>query len=72
MARTTSTPGCEAITFAKALQPLESARQIKENSKTYQNLQDESHISKAYTDNCCTNTDIQNEKSITKKQNHAH
>ena len=37
--------GCEAITFAKALQPLESARQIKENSKTYQNLPDESQIS---------------------------
>jgi hypothetical protein len=45
MARTTSAAGCEAITFAKALQPLESARQIKENSKTYQNLPDESQIS---------------------------
>jgi hypothetical protein len=45
MTRTTSTAGCEAITFAKALQPLESTRQIKENSKTYQNLPDESQIS---------------------------
>ena len=45
MARPTTTAGCEAIAFAKALQPLESARQIKESSKTYQHLPDESQIS---------------------------
>jgi hypothetical protein len=47
MAQRTTTAGCEAITSAKAMQPLESARQIKENYKTYQNLPDESQISEA-------------------------
>ena len=44
MARPTTTAGCEAITSAKAMQPLETATQIKVNYKTNQNLPDESHI----------------------------
>jgi hypothetical protein len=47
MDRPKTTAGYDAITSAKALQPLESARQIKEKSKTYQNLPDESQISEA-------------------------
>ena len=40
--------GAGQLHLQKALQPLESVRHINENSKTYQNLPDESQISEAY------------------------
>jgi hypothetical protein len=64
MAQSAFSAGCEAVTSAKALQTL---GRYETNQRKFESLQDESHISKAYTDTCCTNTDIQNEKSITKR-----